>query len=95
MAAGILAYGVRALQTVGWLPGLSNTAFDVSPQFELSSWYGAVLKGVFNLGPQMTVLEVAVYLGYLIPTMILFLRPVPSVAPVRTPAVATVGEPAH
>ena len=30
VAAGILAYGVRALQTAGWLPGLQSTAFDLS-----------------------------------------------------------------
>ena len=39
-----------------------------------SSWYGAVFKGIFNLGPQMTVLEVITYVGYLVPTMFLFLR---------------------
>ena len=31
VAAGILSYGIGALQTVGWLPGLSAKAFDISP----------------------------------------------------------------
>jgi high-affinity iron transporter len=75
VAAGILAYGVRALQTAGWLPGLSNTAFDLSPQFELSSWYGAVLQGIFNFRPDPTVLQVITWFAYTVIVLTLFLRP--------------------
>jgi hypothetical protein len=50
---------------------------------------------VFNLGPQMTVLEVMVYFLYLVPTMVLFLRPIKSadIATITSPvnAVAVVG----
>lgn len=81
VAAGILAYGVRALQTAGWLPGLSNTAFDVSPQFELSSWYGAVLQGIFNFRPDPTVLQVVAWSVYVAIVLSLFLRPQPAVTP--------------
>lgn len=76
VAAGILAYGVRALQTAGWLPGLQFTAFDVTPRFDLSSWYGAVLQGIFNFRPDPTVLQVIAWLGYLSVVLTLFLRPV-------------------
>jgi high-affinity iron transporter len=75
IAAGVLAYGVHDLQEAGILPGIDTLAWDVDG-WEITSWYGALLKGIFNLGPQMTVLEVIVYAGYLIPTMTLFLRPV-------------------
>ncbi len=75
IAAGVLAYGVHDLQEAGILPGLDNLAWDIEG-YEVTSWYGAVVKGVFNLGPQMTKLEVFAYVAYLIPTMILFLRPV-------------------
>lgn len=78
VAAGILAYGVRALQTAGWLPGLSNTAFDLSPHFELSSWYGAVLQGIFNFRPDPTVLQVVVWVVYAAVVLTLFLRPEPT-----------------
>ncbi len=74
IAAGVLAYGVHDLQEAGILPGIDNLAWDIDG-WEITSWYGALLKGIFNLGPQMTVLEIAVYLGYLVPTMWLFLRP--------------------
>lgn len=80
IAAGVLAYGVHDLQEAGVLPGLDNLAWDIKG-YEITSWYGAVVKGVFNLGPQMTVLEVFTYVAYLIPTMILFLRPVQPRAP--------------
>src|SRR6185295_289160 len=43
VAAGILSYGIGALQTVGWLPGLSAKAFDISTWFNWSSWYGEVI----------------------------------------------------
>lgn len=74
IAAGVLAYGVHDLQEARILPGLGNLAWNIDG-YEVTSWYGAIMKGVFNFGPQMTVLEVFVYLAYLIPTMTLFLLP--------------------
>ena len=82
IAAGVLAYGVHDLQEAGVLPGLDNLAWDLQG-YEVTSWYGALLKGIFNFSPQMTVLEVVVYAAYLIPTMILFLRPVQPVGKVE------------
>ncbi len=82
VAAGILAYAVRALQTAGWLPGLADVAFDLSPHFELSSWYGAVLQGVFNMRPDPTVLQVVAWVCYLVVVLSLFLRPHRATAPV-------------
>lgn len=75
IAAGVLAYGVHDLQEAGILPGLDNLAWDLQG-YDVTSWYGALLKGIFNFSPQMTVLELVVYVAYLVPTMILFLRPV-------------------
>ncbi|NMO03986.1 iron transporter [Gordonia sp. TBRC 11910] len=74
VAAGILAYGVRALQTYGWLPGISNTAFDWSSWYDLSSWYGTVLGGVFNIHPNPTWLQVIAWAAYLIIVLAAFLR---------------------
>lgn len=75
IASGVLAYGVHDLQEAGILPGLNNLAWNLQG-YDATSWYGTLMKGIFNFGPQMTVLEVLTYLAYLVPTMVLFLRPV-------------------
>ena len=75
VAAGVLAYGVHDLQEADVLPGLTSLAFDVSAHIPPSSWYGTLLKGIFNFSPASTWLQVAVYLLYLVPTMSLFFRP--------------------
>jgi high-affinity iron transporter len=74
VAAGILSYGIGALQTVGWLPGLANKAFDISSWFNWSSWYGEVIQGVFNVTPTPTVLQFGAWLAYLVVVLALFLR---------------------
>lgn len=75
VAAGILTYGLGALQTVGWLPGATSRAFDISSWLNWSSWYGEIIQGVFNITPTPTVLQLACWLAYLAIVLTLFLRP--------------------
>lgn len=74
VAAGVLAYGVHDLQEAGILPGLTTTAYDITSWYSPSSWYGTVLKGVFNFSASPSVLEVVVWFAYLVPVMYLFFR---------------------
>jgi high-affinity iron transporter len=75
VAAGVLAYGFHDLQEADWIPGLTNLAFDISGTIPPDSWYGTVLKGVFNFQPDPTVVQVTVWLLYLVPTLVLFFVP--------------------
>ena len=76
VAAGVLAYGFHDLQEADWIPGLTHQAFDISGTVPPDSWYGTLLKGVFNFQPDPTVLQVTVWLLYLVPTLVLFFAPV-------------------
>ncbi|MFD8672968.1 iron uptake transporter permease EfeU [Streptomyces seoulensis] len=75
VAAGVLAYGVHDLQEAGWVPGLTHLAFDISDTIPPDSWYGTLLKGVFNFQPDPTVVQLVVWLLYLVPVLTLFLLP--------------------
>jgi high-affinity iron transporter len=89
VAAGILGYGVHDLQEAGVLPGLTTLAFDVSAVVPPDSWYGTLLKGIFNFSPQTTVLEAVVWVAYVAVVLTLFLRPQRSARPTTSAAAST------
>ncbi|MFF5402654.1 iron uptake transporter permease EfeU [Streptomyces misionensis] len=76
VAAGVLAYGVHDLQEADWIPGINRLAFDISGTIPPDSWYGTLLKGVFNFQPDPTVVQVTVWALYLVPVLMVFLAPV-------------------
>jgi high-affinity iron transporter len=75
VAAGIFKYGVHDLQESGLVPGLNTHAFDISGVLDPSAWYSTLLSGMFNITPQPSVLEAVAWVVYLVPVLILFLRP--------------------
>jgi high-affinity iron transporter len=73
VAGGVLAYGVHDLQESGVLPGLYNLAFDVSATVPPDSWYGTLLKGIFNFSPATTWLEASAWVLYVVPVLTIFI----------------------
>ncbi|MGG7101491.1 iron uptake transporter permease EfeU [Rhodococcus sp. 24CO] len=93
VAAGILSYGVRALQIGNVLPGAENIAFNLTPGYDPSTWYGTVLAGIFNFRPDPTVLQATAWVVYLVVVLALFLRPQSSPAPATAASPTTSSEP--
>ncbi|MGW1728660.1 iron uptake transporter permease EfeU [Streptomyces sp. NPDC002306] len=85
VAAGVLAYGIHDLQEADLLPGLRDLAFDITTTIPPDSWYGTVLKGVFNFQADPTILQSLVWAAYVVPVMAFFLAPERP----RQPAVTT------
>ncbi|MEU7066068.1 iron uptake transporter permease EfeU [Streptomyces sp. NPDC053429] len=75
VAAGVLAYGIHDLQEAGFVPGILTKAFDISATIPPDSWYGTLLKGTFNFQPDPTVVQLVVWVVYLLAVLTLFLAP--------------------
>jgi high-affinity iron transporter len=75
VAAGIFKYGVHDFQEAGVLPGLGDTAFDLSGVLDPTTWYASLLTGMFNITAQPTVLEAIAWCAYVVPVLVLFLMP--------------------
>jgi high-affinity iron transporter len=65
VAAGVLAYGIGDLQEAGVIPGWGSAAFSVATAVPPSSWYGALLGGIFNFTPEPTWAQLLGWLAYL------------------------------
>jgi high-affinity iron transporter len=73
VAGGVLAYGLHDLQEAGFLPGINFLAFDVSHVVSPNSWYGTLLKGVFNFSPATTWLEAITWVAYVVSVLTIFI----------------------
>lgn len=94
VAAGVFGYGFHDLQEASLLPGLGTLAFEPHTWFAgmggAGRWLQTALQGVFNLTPQVTVVQAVMWAAYVVPVMLLFLRPGKPVAaaPRQRPATA-------
>ena len=71
VSAGLCAFAVAEFTEAGLLPA-TPVVFDISAVLPESSPIGAVLAGLFGYRSAPTVLELAAYLGYLIPVLTIF-----------------------
>ncbi len=65
IAAGVLAYGLGKLQGAALLPGQRWIAFDLTAHAHPGAWWVALITGVTDLSPRMTVLQVVIWIAYL------------------------------
>jgi high-affinity iron transporter len=88
VAAGIFKYGVHDLQESQILPGINNIAYHMGGVLDPSTWYAALLTGMFNITAEPTVLEVIAWVAYGVPVLVLFLWR-PRRKPAAEPAAAS------
>jgi high-affinity iron transporter len=89
VAAGLLSGAVRAAHEAGVWNLFQTLVYDVSNTLPEHGLIGTLLSGFFGYREAPTVGEVIVYLGYLIPTMLLFLWGSKTVAPKKLRETAT------
>lgn len=97
VAAGVLAYGFHDLQEADVLPGLTSVALEPWRLFEqygtAGDWLQTFFQGIFNVTPKITWLQLLVWVAYVVPVMVLFLRPAKPSAP-KPAAAPQAAEPA-
>jgi high-affinity iron transporter len=84
VAGGVLVYGIGEFQEVGWIGGKDAVAIDISGFVRDQKLLAAFLRGIFNIHPQTSWVQVVAWLAYVVPVMTLFLtgsRPAPRKAP--------------
>jgi high-affinity iron transporter len=83
IAAGLLSGAVRAAHEAGVWNSLQTLVYDFSRILPEDGLIGTLLSGFFGYSDAPTLGEVIVYLGYLIPTMLLFFWGSKTVAPTK------------
>ena len=86
VAAGVLSYGIGDLQEASVIPGWGQSAYSLSPLIPPTSWYGALLGGIFNFTPEPTWAQVIGWAGYAIVVGLLFARVIRANAATPRPA---------
>ena len=72
VAAGVLSYAMHDLWEAGIITFGTGHAWDITSWYSATSWYGSILRGVFNFSPDPNVIDVVVWWAYLVPVMTLF-----------------------
>ena len=81
VAAGVLSYGVHEFQELGWLPGVSSYAWDISSVMAKDSIAGTRLAGTVGFDVNTSWLQLVLWATYLGLVLRLYTR---TVRPVQT-----------
>lgn len=82
VAAGLLAGALRSAHEAGLWNQLQSTAYDLSETLPVDSLAGTLFAGLFGYRDAPSVGEVILYLAYLVPALVLFLRTPGTAGPV-------------
>ena len=82
VAAGVLSYGIHEFQELGWLPGESAYAWDVTSWMASDSILATLLAGTIGFDTTMSWLQLVVWGAYIGGTIWLYLKPAKNPAPV-------------
>jgi len=74
-AAGVLSYGIHEFQELGWLPGESALAWDVSRWLTEDSFITTLLAGTIGFDTTTSWLQLLAWSAYLILVLGLYLKP--------------------
>lgn len=74
VAAGILAYGIAELQEIGLIPLLTEHAYDLSNSIPEGSAIEIILRGTVGFKAAPSILEVILWIAYLVPTAVFYYR---------------------
>ncbi|EOS93164.1 FTR1 family protein [Erwinia tracheiphila] len=86
VAAGLAAGAIRAFHEAGLWNHFQAVAFDLSNALSTATLVGTLLEGIFGYQEAPSVSEVAVWLLYLVPALLLFFMPArPQTTTLRTP----------
>lgn len=81
IAAGLLSHAVHELIEVGWISIGTQTAFDLSAILSHREGIGLFLRALLGYSATPEIITLIVYVAYLVPILILYLRPVTSIPP--------------
>ena len=74
-AAGLVAYGVHELQDAGHFPIVMKDVWDINHVLNDREGVGLLLKSLFGYNGNPEIIELVAWLGYLVISLVLFLKP--------------------
>ena len=75
VAAGVLSYGVHEYQELGWLPGNTSYAWDISSFMAKDSIAGSLLAGTIGFEVNTSWVQLLLWVAYLGITLRLYTQP--------------------